>query len=65
VKREKMKNDGRKMKSCLVGVKKERKENRSGEFSLGPLILCHSNLGRKGKKENGMEKTITKLPFNF
>ena len=56
-----MKNDGRKMKSCLVGVKKERKENRSGEFSFGSLILCHSNLGRKEEEGKWYGKNNYKI----
>ena len=52
------------MKSCLVGVKKERKENGSRGVHSGRPFFAIAFWEGKGK-DNGMEKTITKSPFNF
>ena len=52
------------MKSCLVGVKKERKENGSRGGSLGPTIFCHCILGRKGKGQ-WYGKNNYKITFQF
>ena len=64
MKRKKIKNDRRKMKSCLVGVKKERKENGSRGVHSGRPFFAIAFWEGKGK-DNGMEKTITKSTFNF
>ena len=50
---------------CLVGVKRERKENRVDRIFHPGLPFFFSSIWGKKKRENGIEKKNTNLPPLF